>query len=157
MRSTLFAAALLAALTFPALGRAASFEDGAPRLRVPELRLASLTSRGPRPPMTILPSMRGLLDESSGAADSGAGPAILYGALYGGAAGALIGLGVALIENDHYFRDIAIGAGAGLIVGGAFGAARSMRDQRPYPDNLSTLDRDPVLHGTTVPALAARF
>ena len=44
-------------------------------------------------------------------------------ALYGGLAGLAIGAGVALLQNDgNWGRDLAIGAGAGLIVGGIFGA-----------------------------------
>ncbi|HYZ87686.1 MAG TPA: hypothetical protein VE620_00175 [Myxococcales bacterium] len=44
-------------------------------------------------------------------------------ALYGGAAGLLIGGGVALLSGgDNVGRDLAIGAGAGLIVGAIFGA-----------------------------------
>jgi len=48
-------------------------------------------------------------------------------ALYGGLAGLAIGAGVALLNNDfnsggNWGRDLAIGAGAGLIIGGVFGA-----------------------------------
>src|SRR2546421_340440 len=44
-------------------------------------------------------------------------------ALYGGLAGLAIGAGVALLEQDHNWgRDLSIGAGAGLLVGAAFGA-----------------------------------
>lgn len=44
-------------------------------------------------------------------------------ALYGGLAGLAIGGGVALLQNDgNWGRDLAIGAGAGLIIGGIFGA-----------------------------------
>jgi len=44
-------------------------------------------------------------------------------ALYGGLVGLAIGGGVALLQNDgNWGRDLAIGAGAGLIVGGLFGA-----------------------------------
>jgi hypothetical protein len=44
-------------------------------------------------------------------------------ALYGGLAGLAIGAGVALLEQDHnWSRDLSIGAGAGLLVGAAFGA-----------------------------------
>jgi hypothetical protein len=56
-------------------------------------------------------------------------------ALYGGIAGLAIGAGVALLSNDgNWGRDLAIGAGAGLIVGGIFGAvdAATMAD-RAYP------------------------
>jgi hypothetical protein len=44
-------------------------------------------------------------------------------ALYGGIAGLAIGAGVALLNGgDNVGRDLAIGAGAGLIVGAIFGA-----------------------------------
>lgn len=44
-------------------------------------------------------------------------------ALYGGLAGLAIGGGVALLNGgDNWGRDLAIGAGAGLIVGAIFGA-----------------------------------
>lgn len=44
-------------------------------------------------------------------------------ALYGGIAGLAIGGGIALLNNgDNWQRDLAIGAGAGLLVGAVFGA-----------------------------------
>ena len=64
-----------------------------------------------------------------------AGSVIATDALYGGLAGLAIGGGVALLQNDgNWGRDLAIGAGAGLIVGGVFGAvdAASAAD-RAYP------------------------
>lgn len=60
---------------------------------------------------------------------------IAQDALYGGLAGLAIGGGVALLSNDgNWGRDLAVGAGAGLIIGGVFGAvdAASMAD-RGYP------------------------
>ena len=51
------------------------------------------------------------------------GAVIVRDALYGGLAGLLIGGGVALLNNgDNWGRDLAIGAGAGLLVGAIFGA-----------------------------------
>src|SRR5207248_9797386 len=48
---------------------------------------------------------------------------ILTDALYGGLAGLAIGGGVALLNGDgNWGRDLAIGAGAGLLIGGIFGA-----------------------------------
>ena len=44
-------------------------------------------------------------------------------ALYGGLAGLLIGFGVGLLEGNNLGRDIAIGAGAGLITEGVIGSA----------------------------------
>ncbi len=55
------------------------------------------------------------------ASDIGARP-ILTDALYGAVIGLLIGTGVALLEGGNWGRDLAIGAGAGLIVGAAYGA-----------------------------------
>ena len=42
-------------------------------------------------------------------------------AFYGGIAGLAVGAGVALIgqDSDHWPRDLMVGAGAGLLVGGA--------------------------------------
>jgi hypothetical protein len=52
-------------------------------------------------------------------------------ALYGGLAGLAIGAGVALLENSHdWGRDLAIGAGAGLLVGAAFGAVDALTADR---------------------------
>ena len=54
-------------------------------------------------------------------------------ALYGGIAGLAIGAGVALLQNDgNWGRDLAVGAGAGLLIGGVFGAvdAVAASDQR---------------------------
>ncbi|HZX93427.1 MAG TPA: hypothetical protein VFE90_02850 [Myxococcales bacterium] len=63
-----------------------------------------------------------------------AGAVIATDALYGGLAGLAIGGGVALINNDsNWGRDLAIGAGVGLLAGGIFGAvdAATMADRRP--------------------------
>ena len=60
-----------------------------------------------------------------------AGAVIVQDALYGGIAGLAIGAGVALLSNDgNWGRDLAVGAGAGLLVGGVFGAvdAATMSD-----------------------------
>ncbi|MGZ6141855.1 MAG: hypothetical protein ACXWLM_00895 [Myxococcales bacterium] len=57
---------------------------------------------------------------------------IMTDALYGGLAGLAIGGGVALIQNDgNWGRDLAVGAGVGLLIGGIFGAvdAASMSDR----------------------------
>ena len=63
---------------------------------------------------------------------------IAQDALYGGIAGLAIGAGVALLSNDgNWGRDLAVGAGAGLIIGGIFGAvdAASMSDRAPVGFN----------------------
>lgn len=60
---------------------------------------------------------------------------IAQDALYGGLAGLAIGAGVALISNDgNWGRDLAIGAGAGLLIGGVYGAV----------DAAANADRAPV-------------
>jgi len=62
------------------------------------------------------------------------GQIIVTDALYGGLAGLAIGAGVALISSDHdWGRDLAIGAGAGLLVGGIYGAidAAANADRAP--------------------------
>jgi hypothetical protein len=68
------------------------------------------------------------------------GAVIATDALYGGLAGLAIGGGVALISNDgNWGRDLAIGAGIGLVAGGIFGAvdAASYSDRRPMSFNSS--------------------
>ena len=75
---------------------------------------------------------------------------ILTDAVYGGVAGLAIGGGVALITQDgNWGRDLAVGAGIGLLVGGIFGAvdAASMADMRPMPDGF----------GSAAPVAAGRF
>jgi hypothetical protein len=60
---------------------------------------------------------------------------IAQDALYGGLAGLAIGAGVALISNDgNWGRDLAIGAGIGLLAGGIFSAV----------DAASSADRAPI-------------
>ena len=60
---------------------------------------------------------------------------IAQDALYGGLAGLAIGAGVALISNDgNWGRDLALGAGIGLLAGGIYGAV----------DAASAADRAPV-------------
>ena len=54
-------------------------------------------------------------------------------ALYGGIAGLAIGGGVALLQNDgNWGRDLAVGAGAGLLIGGVFGAVDAASSDRVY-------------------------
>ena len=63
---------------------------------------------------------------------------IAQDAIYGGIAGLAIGAGVALLANDgNWGRDLAVGAGAGLLIGGIFGAvdAASMSDRAPVGFN----------------------
>jgi hypothetical protein len=83
---------------------------------------------------------------------------IFTSALYGGLAGALVGGAVALIEGGNYGRDIAIGAGVGILVGAALGAANVFGDVRPLPatDGLNTTERFPVIQARTI-GLGGRF
>ena len=73
---------------------------------------------------------------------------IAQDALYGGLAGLAIGAGVALISNDgNWGRDLAIGAGAGLLVGGVYGAV----------DAASNADRAPIGFNNGYHAMSGKF
>jgi hypothetical protein len=62
------------------------------------------------------------------------GAVIATDALYGGLAGLAIGGGVALITSDsNWGRDLAIGAGVGLVAGGIFGAVDAASYDRVRP------------------------
>ncbi len=87
---------------------------------------------------------------------------IALDALYGGIAGALVGTGIALMEQwNHWDRDLMVGTGVGLIggaiVGGiqAYGSSKD-RYSRVARDGLGTLARDPVRPAATV-AYGGRF
>jgi hypothetical protein len=63
-----------------------------------------------------------------------AGAIIATDALYGGIAGLAIGAAVALLEGgNNWTRDLMVGAGAGILVGGALGAldAAAYMDRSP--------------------------
>ena len=67
---------------------------------------------------------------------------IVRDALYGGLAGLAIGGGIALLNNgDNWQRDLAIGAGAGLLVGAIFGAVDAASADR----YLAVADSEPRL------------
>ncbi len=54
-------------------------------------------------------------------------------ALYGGLAGLAIGGGVSLLNSGNdWQRDLAIGAGAGLLIGGVFGAVDAVSNADRY-------------------------
>lgn len=73
---------------------------------------------------------------------------IAQDALYGGLAGLAIGAGVALIQNDgNWGRDLAIGAGAGLLIGGVYGAV----------DAASNADRVPIGFNDGYHAMSGKF
>lgn len=137
MRVRVFAAMSFALVALPAWADASHSAGVAlsPETRASERRvlLATPTPAGP------------LLGAAEGA-DGGGPGSILTGALYGGLAGAVIGLGVGLIENDNYGRDIAIGAGAGILVGAALGATHAFGDSRSLAatDGLSSPERYPM-------------
>ena len=86
---------------------------------------------------------------------------IAIDALYGAAAGALVGVGVALIfNNDAWGRDIMIGTGAGILVGTAVGAleASNRGPDRIALDGLGSPGRDPPGKGvSTLARLGGRF
>jgi len=70
------------------------------------------------------------------------GAVIVRDALYGGLAGLAIGGGIALLNNgDNWQRDLAIGAGAGLLVGAIFGAVDAASAER----YLAVADSEPRL------------
>ena len=70
------------------------------------------------------------------------GAVIVRDALYGGLAGLAIGGGIALLNNgDNWQRDLAIGAGAGLLVGAIFGAVDAASADR----YLGVADSEPRL------------
>jgi len=105
-----------------------------------------------------------LAQSSAGAAeaDSRSGFSIIaIDALYGAAAGALVGVGVALIfNNDAWERDILICTGVGILVGTAVGAleASNRGPDRIALDGLGSPDRDPPGKGvTTLARLGGRF
>ena len=73
---------------------------------------------------------------------------IAQDAVYGGIAGLAIGAGVALLsDSGNWGRDLAIGAGAGLIIGGIFGAV----------DAASNADRAPVGFGNAYHVMGGHF
>ncbi|HTO97668.1 MAG TPA: hypothetical protein VMK66_11535 [Myxococcales bacterium] len=76
------------------------------------------------------------------------GAIIAQDALYGGLAGLAVGAGVALISSDgNWGRDLAIGAGVGLLVGGIYGAV----------DAATYADRAPVGFGNAYHLASGRF
>jgi len=73
---------------------------------------------------------------------------IAQDALYGGLAGLAIGAGVSLLDgSNNWGRNLAVGAGAGLLVGGIFGAV----------DAASNADRVPVGFGNAFHPLSGKF
>jgi hypothetical protein len=69
------------------------------------------------------------------------GAIVAQDALYGGLAGVAIGGGVALLNNGNdWARDLAIGAGAGLIVGGVFGAVDAATSSDRYATPVADSD-----------------
>ena len=63
-------------------------------------------------------------------------------ALYGGIAGLAVGAGVALIGQDsnHWARDLTVGAGAGLLVGGAIGVVEAVSDASDHTTTRAAAD-----------------
>jgi hypothetical protein len=76
-------------------------------------------------------------------------------AIYGGIAGLAIGAGVALIDGgNNWGRDLSIGAGAGLLVGAAFGAIDAVSADRTMSaadlaarDRMSDSQKHPTMLG----------
>lgn len=89
---------------------------------------------------------------------------VAINALYGAAAGAVVGVGVALIEGDNWGRDITVGAGLGVLAGAVVGGviAYGYGDQGALgaaSDGLGTpaRDRDRQRRMTPVAAYALRW
>ncbi len=107
--------------------------------------------------LAALPTLAPLLRDAQGATDASGGGTILASALYGGLAGAVIGAGIGLLEGGNYERDIAVGAGAGIVVGAALGAAHAFGDSRPLArDGLNTTERHPIMMASAF-GLSGRF
>ena len=108
--------------------------------------------------LSALPPLGPLGRDALGATDSGGG-SILMSALYGGLAGAIVGLGVGLIEDGNYGRNVAIGAGAGILIGAALGAAHAFGDTHAVAatDGLNTTERYPVFASARTVSLGGRF
>ncbi len=82
-------------------------------------------------------------------------------AAYGALAGALVGGGVALIDQGNNLgRNLLVGAGAGILVGAAVGGVQAYSASRSSyaMDGLGSPDRDPPLASAHVVAsYAGRF
>jgi hypothetical protein len=73
---------------------------------------------------------------------------IAQDALYGGLAGLAIGAGVSLLDgSNNWGRNLAVGAGAGLLIGGVFGAV----------DAAANADRAPVGFNNPYRLMSGRF
>lgn len=138
MKRFFAASILLALLAAPAISRAAD--------RLP----SSLQPANPAGDQLAL-------DTGGGAGDSGAANVALS-ALYGGLAGALVGVGIGLIEGGNYARDVAIGAGVGVVAGATWGIvnAAQYHGERLASDGMNSTDRDPVMNGHAA-GYVARF
>ena len=63
-------------------------------------------------------------------------------ALYGGIAGALVGGGIALLnDGDHWQRDLMIGAGGGILVGVGIGIVQAVMDANESPRTTAVADQ----------------
>lgn len=85
-------------------------------------------------------------------------------AFFGGLAGALVGSGVALInEWDSWERDLMIGTGVGILVGTVVGGVHAYnesagdRRRRAVRDGYGSLSRDPLQVRAPTLRLAGRF
>ena len=132
------ASALLAlALAVPALGQSSgtTLQQGEPAPPPPLVIHQSDT----RPPLEI----------------------VAIDAAYGGLAGALVGTGVALVEQGHFWRDLTVGAGAGILAGAVVGgiqAYSATQSTRVATDGLGSPERDPPLASVhTVIAYGGRW
>lgn len=66
---------------------------------------------------------------------------VAMNALYGGAAGAVVGAGVALInEGDDWGRDLMLGTGLGVVAGAIVGGVLAYRDSGSGADRVAMVD-----------------
>ncbi len=96
------------------------------------------------------------LETGGGGAGGDAAANVALSALYGGLAGALVGVGIGLIEGGNYGRDIAIGAGVGVVAGATWGivSGAQYHGERLASDGRNSTDRDPVMNGHAAGYLA---
>jgi len=148
MNRKLFAALALAALALPASAQSgAALQPSQPALQPQDA-----------PPLLAQAQPSAAVVESD---NRSAFTIIAVDALYGAAAGALVGVGVALIlNNDSWGRDLMICTGTGLLVGAGVGVleASNRGPDRIALDGLGSPDRDPPGKGvTTLARLGGRF
>jgi len=87
---------------------------------------------------------------------------VAIGAVYGAAAGAIVGVGIALIDQgNNWARDLTLGAGAGILVGAVVGGIQAYGQSNGHyaTDGLGSPERDRAAArpARTVLSLGGRF